>query len=157
MVHQKSLLYGIPIVRDRLIPYHRVDPTAAREMFIRHALIDGDWTRTHKFLEHNSLLLSEAAEVEEKLRRRGIVVDEDTLFDFYDVKLPDSVTTANNFDSWWKKQQQLDPGYLHFDPSKLSNVMVTRVDAVRCVVQIRAWNRLRRRYHRNSPASTGQR
>ncbi|MDK8243783.1 ATP-dependent RNA helicase HrpA [Corynebacterium sp. UMB10321] len=119
MVHQKSLLYGIPIVRDRLIPYHRVDPTAAREMFIRHALIDGDWTRTHKFLEHNSLLLSEAAEVEEKLRRRGIVVDEDTLFDFYDVKLPDSVTTANNFDSWWKKQQQLDPGYLHFDPSKL--------------------------------------
>ncbi|OIR45510.1 ATP-dependent RNA helicase HrpA [Corynebacterium sp. NML130628] len=119
MVHQKSLLYGVPIVRDRVVSYHHVDPIAAREMFIRHALIEGDWTRTHKFLEHNDSLLNQAAEVEEKLRRRGIVVDEDSLFEFYDAKLPDSVTTAINFDSWWKKQRREDPEYLHFDPKKL--------------------------------------
>lgn len=119
MVHQKSLLYGIPIIRDRLVSYHHVDPAAAREMFIRHALIEGDWTRTHRFLEHNDSLLSEAAEVEEKLRRRGIVVDEDTLYEFYDTKLPSSVTTAISFDNWWKKQRRDDPEYLHFDPNKL--------------------------------------
>lgn len=119
MVHQKSLLYGVPIVRDRLVSYHHVDPAAAREMFIRHALIEGDWTRTHKFLELNGLLLDQAAEVEEKLRRRGIVVDEDTLYEFYDAKLPDSVTTAITFDSWWKKQRRKDPEYLNFDPKKL--------------------------------------
>ncbi|WP_288831493.1 ATP-dependent RNA helicase HrpA [uncultured Corynebacterium sp.] len=119
MVHQKSMLYGVPIVRDRLVPYHRVDAEAARSMFIRHALIEGDWNRHHTFIEHNEALLAEAAEVEEKLRRRGLVVDEDTLFDFYDSKLPASVTTARHFDSWWKKKRHEDPSYLDFDPASL--------------------------------------
>lgn len=119
MVHQKSMLYGVTIVRDRLVPYHRVDPAAARTMFIRHALLEGDWNRHHKFIDHNEALLAEAAEVEEKVRRRGLVVDEDTLFDFYDARLPDNVTTARHFDSWWKKQRAKDKHYLDFDPNAL--------------------------------------
>ena len=119
MVHQKSLLYGVPIVLDRLVPYHRVDPEAARSMFIRHALIEGDWNRHHTFIEHNEALLEQASEVEEKLRRRGLVVDEDTLFDFYDERLPSNVTTARHFDSWWKKKRHENPAYLDFDPEKL--------------------------------------
>ena len=119
MVHQKSMLYGVPIVRDRLVPYHRVDAEAARSMFIRHALIEGDWNRHHAFLEYNEALLSEAGEVEEKLRRRGLVVDEDTLYDFYDAKLPADITTARHFDSWWKKKFHDDPTYLEFDPASL--------------------------------------
>ncbi|PLA28457.1 ATP-dependent RNA helicase HrpA [Corynebacterium coyleae] len=119
MVHEKSMLYGVTIVRDRLVPYHRVDPAAARTMFIRHALLEGDWNRHHKFIDHNEALLAEAAEVEEKVRRRGLVVDEDTLFDFYDARLPDNITTARHFDSWWKKQRAKDKHYLDFDPNAL--------------------------------------
>ncbi|MDK7181645.1 DUF3418 domain-containing protein, partial [Corynebacterium riegelii] len=84
--------YGVTIVRDRLVPYLRVDPAGARNMFIRHALIGGDWNRHHLFIEHNEAMLADAAEVEEKGRRRGLVVDEDTLFEFYDSKLPADVT-----------------------------------------------------------------
>lgn len=119
MVHQKSMLYGVAIVRDRLVPYHRVDPEAARAMFIRHALLAGEWNRHHRFIEHNDALLDEATEVEDKVRRRGLVVDEDALFDFYDAKLPESVTTARHFDSWWKKQRRTDAHFLDFDPDAL--------------------------------------
>lgn len=119
MVHEKSMLYGVTIVRDRLVPYHRVDPEGARNMFIRHALLEGDWNRHHTFIDHNEALLAEASKVEEKVRRRGLVVDEDTLFDFYDSRLPESVTTARHFDSWWKKQRANDKHYLDFDPAAL--------------------------------------
>ena len=119
MVHEKTMLYGVTIVRDRLVPYHRVDPAGARNMFIRHALIGGDWNRHHMFIEHNEAMLADAAEVEEKVRRRGLVVDEDTLFEFYDSKLPADVTTARHFDSWWKKQRSKDKHYLDFDPERL--------------------------------------
>ncbi|AWB84161.1 ATP-dependent RNA helicase HrpA [Corynebacterium liangguodongii] len=124
MVHQTSLLYGLPIVRDRLVPYHHVDAEAARSMFIRHALIAGDWNRHHTFIEHNDKALAEAAEVEEKVRRRGLVVDEDTLFDFYDSKLPATVTTARHFDSWWKKKRREDQHFLDFDPASLIDATV---------------------------------
>lgn len=119
MVHQKSMLYGVTIVRDRLVPYHRVDAEGARNMFIRHALLEGDWNRHHHFIDHNEALLAEAAEVEEKVRRRGLVVDEDTLFEFYDSRLPQSVTTARHFDSWWKKKRAENKHYLDFDPAAL--------------------------------------
>ena len=119
MVHQKSMLYGVTIVRDRLVPYHRVDAEGARNMFIRHALLEGDWNRHHHFIDHNEALLAEAAEVEEKVRRRGLMVDEDTLFEFYDSRLPKTVTTARHFDSWWKKKRAEDKHYLDFDPAAL--------------------------------------
>ena len=119
MAHQKSLLYGVTIIADRLVPYHRVDPEAARDMFIRHALIEGDWTTHHTFFHTNVDKLEAAAEIEEKARRRGIVVDEDTLFDFYDERLPAHVTTARHFDSWWKKTRQQEPDLLDFDPEAL--------------------------------------
>ena len=119
MVHQKSMLYGVTVVADRLVPYHRVDAEAARALFIRHALIDGEWNAHHTFLKHNAQLLDEAAAVEDKVRRRGLVVDEDTLFDFYDERLPDNIGTGRHFDAWWKKKRHEDPGFLDFDPEKL--------------------------------------
>lgn len=119
MVHQKSMLYGVTIVADRLIPYHRVDREAARDMFIRHGLIGGEWNTHHKFLKHNQQMLEEASAVEDKVRRRGLVVDEDTLFEFYDARLPDNAVTGRHFDSWWKKKRHNTPDFLDFDPEKL--------------------------------------
>ncbi|SER44157.1 ATP-dependent RNA helicase HrpA [Corynebacterium cystitidis] len=119
MVHQKSMLYGVTIVADKLIPYHRVDKEAARDLFIRHGLIAGQWNTHHRFLEHNQQMLDEASAVEDKLRRRGLVVDEDTLFEFYNARLPDNAVTGRHFDSWWKKKRQTQPDFLDFDPDAL--------------------------------------
>lgn len=119
IAHQKSTLYGVPIVADRTVPYHRVDPTAARDMFIRNALIVGDWNTHHAFFKTNAQALDDAAAYEEKARRRGLIVDEDTLFDFYDQRIPAKVTTGRYFDSWWKKERRRNPDLLDFDPEKL--------------------------------------
>ena len=119
IAHQKSTLYGVPIVADRTVPYHRVDPTAARDMFIRNALIAGDWNTHHAFFKANAQALDDAAAYEEKARRRGLIVDEDTLFDFYDQRIPANVTTGRHFDSWWKKERRRNPELLDFDPAKL--------------------------------------
>ncbi|MCG7455175.1 ATP-dependent RNA helicase HrpA [Corynebacterium tuberculostearicum] len=119
IAHQKSTLYGVPIVADRTVPYHRVDPTAARDMFIRNALIAGDWNTHHAFFKANAQALDDAAAYEEKARRRGLIVDEDTLFDFYDQRIPEKVTTGRHFDSWWKKERRRTPDLLDFDPAKL--------------------------------------
>ena len=119
IAHQKSTLYGVPIVADRTVPYHRVDPTAARDMFIRNALIAGDWNTHHAFFKANAQALDDAAAYEEKARRRGLIVDEDTLFDFYDQRIPAKVTTGRHFDSWWKRVRRRTPDLLDFDPAKL--------------------------------------
>ena len=119
IAHQKSTLYGVPIVADRTVPYHRVDPSAARDMFIRNALIAGDWNTHHAFFKANAQALDDAAAYEEKARRRGLIVDEDTLFDFYDQRIPAKVTTGRHFDSWWKKERRHTPDLLDFDPAKL--------------------------------------
>lgn len=119
MAHQKSTLYGVTVIADRHVPYHRVDPEAARDMFIRHALIEGDWDTHHEFFKRNTQRLDDAVEFEEKARRRGLVVDEETLFDFYDRKLPDQITTSRNFDQWWKSYRRDHPDFLDFDPETL--------------------------------------
>lgn len=119
MVREKGTLYGVPLYADRPVPYHRVDPEAARAMFIRHALIEGDWHTRHHFFHDNAAKLAQAAEVEDKARRRGLVADEDALFDFYDQRLPDSITTGAHFDSWWKKKRRDNPRHLDFSPEAL--------------------------------------
>ena len=119
IAHQKSTLYGVPIVADRTVPYHRVDRAAARDLFIRNALIAGDWNPHHAFFKANAQALDDAAAYEEKARRRGLIVDEDTLFDFYDQRIPAKVTTGRHFDSWWKKERRRTPDLLDFDPAKL--------------------------------------
>lgn len=114
-VHQRSTLYGVPIIEDRLVPYHTVDPRAAREMFIRHALVEGDWTTHHAFFQRNVRTLEDAFEIEDRLRRRGIVANEDMLYQFYDDRVPASVTNGAAFDHWWKKTQRKKPTLLDLD------------------------------------------
>lgn len=119
MAYQRSTLFGLPVVTDRLVPYHRIDPREAREIFIRNALVEGDWSTRHTFFHNNREKLTSAGELEEKARRRGLLIDDDTLYAFYDARIPDSVTTGHHFDSWWKKTGPRDPGLLEFDPDKL--------------------------------------
>ena len=116
---EKVTLYGVPLVVDRKVPYGRIDPAAARELFIRHALVEGDWQTSHRFFAENRRLLAEAEEVEHRARRRGLVASEDELFAFYDARIPADVVSAQHFDTWWKQARRADPGLLTFTASDL--------------------------------------
>lgn len=121
MARERVTLYGVPLVADRLVQYGRIDPALARELFIRHALVERDWDSRHRFLAENARLLEEAEELEHRARRRDIVVDEQTLFDFYDARVGDDVVSGQHFDQWWKRARQKRPDLLTFDPDMLTN------------------------------------
>ncbi|MFC4535029.1 ATP-dependent RNA helicase HrpA [Sphaerisporangium dianthi] len=121
MAYEKVTLYGVPIVVDRKINYGKIDPDLSRELFIRHGLVEGDWETHHRFLKENRRLLSEVEELENRARRRDIMVDDETLFDFYDRRVPDTVVSAAHFDSWWKRKRQDEPDLLTFSADMLIN------------------------------------
>ena len=126
---EKVTLYGLPLVADRKVSYGRIDPAAARELFIRHALVEGDWQTSHRFFAENRRLLAEAEEVEHRARRRGLVAGEDELFTFYDARIPADVASAQHFDTWWKQARRADPGLLTFKASDLLSDAAARVSA----------------------------
>ncbi|MFI9554494.1 ATP-dependent RNA helicase HrpA [Nonomuraea endophytica] len=116
---EKVTLYGVPLVVGRKVNYGRIDPELSRELFIRHALVDGDWDSHHAFLRENRKLLGEVEELEARARRRDIMVDDEALFDFYDQRVPADVVSARHFDSWWKTVS--DKSVLTFTPEMLVN------------------------------------
>ncbi|MFI7408056.1 ATP-dependent RNA helicase HrpA [Streptomyces sp. NPDC049627] len=131
MAYEKVTLYGVPIVAQRKVNYGRIDPEASRELFIRNALVEGDWRTHHKFFADNRKLLSEVEELEHRARRRDIVVDDETLFDFYDQKVPAHVVSGAHFDSWWKRKRHEQPDFLDFEREMLireSAEAVTKAD-----------------------------
>ncbi len=129
LAHERVTLYGVPLVADRLVSYGRIDPALARELFIRHALVYGEWHTRHKFFAGNRALLEEVEELEHRARRRDIMVDEHTLFDFYDARVGADVVSGAHFDSWWKRTRQERPDLLTFDPEMLVNETASSVTA----------------------------
>ncbi|WP_225755700.1 DUF3418 domain-containing protein [Actinotalea sp. Marseille-Q4924] len=111
---EKVLLYGVPIVARRKVLFAKVDPEHARELFIRHALVQGEWTTHHRFFRDNQVTMAEAEQLEHRARRRGLVVDDDVLFAFYDERVPADVVSARHFDQWWKTAQREQPDLLTF-------------------------------------------
>ncbi|MER7923848.1 ATP-dependent RNA helicase HrpA [Streptomyces sp. NPDC096057] len=124
MAFEKVTLYGVPIIAQRKVNYGRIDPEASRELFIRNALVEGDWRTHHKFFADNRRLLTEVEELEHRARRRDILVDDETLYDFYDQRVPEHVVSGAHFDSWWKKkrtEEGREPELLDFERSMLIN------------------------------------
>ncbi|MFB9367135.1 ATP-dependent RNA helicase HrpA [Kitasatospora sp. NPDC001664] len=121
LAYEKVTLYGMPIVAQRKINYGRIDPELCRELFIRNALVEGDWETHHRFWGENRKLLSEVEELENRARRRDIMVDDQTLFDFYDARLPEEIVSTRHFDAWWKKARHDQPDLLNFEKSMLIN------------------------------------
>ena len=119
MAYEKVTLYGVPVVPQRSINYGRIDPVLSREMFIRHALVEGDWRTHHKFFARNQALLAEVEELENRVRRRGLRVDDETLFEFYDQRVGKDVVSERHFDKWWKHARHENPTLLDFDPDAL--------------------------------------
>jgi ATP-dependent helicase HrpA len=123
LAYERVTLYGIPIVTRRLVNYGRVEPAVARELFIRHALVEGDWETHHPFYAQNRRLLAELEALEHRARRRDIVVDEEVLFDWYDQRIGADVVSVRHFDSWFKKHRP----DLVFDRSTLINATAREV------------------------------
>ena len=121
VAYAKGTLFGLTIYADRPVQYARVDVAAARELFIQSALVEGQWHTQHKFYLRNQRALAEVEELEARLRRRDLRVDDSVLFAFYDARIPAHVTDVRSFDKWWKQARLEDDNYLDFNPEKLIN------------------------------------
>ncbi|WP_431772162.1 ATP-dependent RNA helicase HrpA [Streptomyces cucumeris] len=124
MAYERVTLYGVPIVAQRKVNYGRIDPETCRDLFIRNALVEGDWRTHHQFFQDNRKLLGEVEELEHRARRRDILVDDETLFDFYEQRIPEHVVSGAHFDSWWKhkcREGGAAPELLNFEKSMLIN------------------------------------
>lgn len=127
MAYEKVALYGVPIVSNRPVNYGAIDPAISREIFIRSAMVEGEWVNNYKFFKENNRLIKEVEDLEHKSRRRDILVDEQVLFDFYDQRVGTEVVSSRHFDSWWKKASKANPELLNFEKSFLINEGANKV------------------------------
>nr|MBA3529275.1 DUF3418 domain-containing protein [Propionibacteriaceae bacterium] len=128
MAHEQVSLYGIPIIAGRLVSYGKINPVEAREIFLRSALVEGKWRTRHQFLFGNAEIRAEAEELEERTRRRDLLVDDQVIYDFYDARVPADVTSAAHFDSWWKKARLENPGLLTMTMDDLMSTDAAQID-----------------------------
>jgi len=110
--YERVTLYGLPIVEKRRVNYGPIDPTLSRELFIRHALVEGDFQTRAAFFAHNRQLVAEVEELEAKARKRDILVDEQVLFDFYDARLPPGIYSGKSFEKWREEAERDAPKLL---------------------------------------------
>jgi ATP-dependent helicase HrpA len=111
---ERATLYGLPVVAGRKVAYGTIDPELSRSLFIRRALVEGDWDTRHAFFAANRALLEEVEELEARARRRDILVDDQALYDFYDARVPADVVSGAHFDRWWRDERRRDPDRLTF-------------------------------------------
>jgi len=112
IAYEKVTLYGLPIVPKRRIQYARIDPAHSRELFIRHALVEGEWESPQAFDRANRALRAELAELEERTRRRDILYDDEAVYEFYDRRIPAEVVSQRSFEGWWRKARRETPELL---------------------------------------------
>jgi ATP-dependent helicase HrpA len=112
-------LYGLPIVAKRRCHFGAIDPILSNEIFIRDALVQGDWHCRAHFFKHNLELIQSIELLEQKSRRRDVLVDEDVLFDFYKQRIPDHVVNGVGFETWRKHIEKTIPKHLFLDRESL--------------------------------------
>jgi ATP-dependent helicase HrpA len=116
---ERVTLYGVPLVVGRKVGYHGIDPQLSRELFIRHALVEGDWDTRQQFFQANRQLVADLADLENRARRRDLLIDDETVFAFYDQRIPESVVSGRHFDAWWKKARKRQPELLTLTADQL--------------------------------------
>ncbi|WIB63067.1 ATP-dependent RNA helicase HrpA [Curtobacterium sp. MCBD17_040] len=112
VAYERVTLFGVPIVARRRVQYARIDPVHARELFIRHALVEGEWDSPQAFDRANRRLRKELEQLEERTRRRDILLDDERVFDFYDARVPADVATTRGFEGWWRRERRDRPDLL---------------------------------------------
>ncbi|MBI1377849.1 MAG: ATP-dependent RNA helicase HrpA [Frankiales bacterium] len=111
---ERVTLLGVPLVAARQVQFSRIDPALCRDLFIRHALVGGEWRSHHAFVRDNARLVGEVADLEDRVRRRDLLADDETLVDFFDARVPRDVTDVRSFDRWWKTARRDDPQLLTY-------------------------------------------
>ena len=112
---EQVTLFGLPIVARRRVHYGPIAPQESRELFIRRALVEGEFQTKGEFFTHNRALIEEVEALEDRARRRDILVDEETLFAFYDERIPTDIVNGKGFEHWRKQAERQDPALLKFD------------------------------------------
>lgn len=107
-------LYGLIIVQGRQVQYGTIDPKLCRELMIREGLVAGNIHSRHAFLKHNQALLEEVEELEDKTRRRDLLVEPEALEAFYQARIPENIINQRQFDHWWQEKMKQDPEFLNF-------------------------------------------
>ncbi len=125
---ERVSLYGLDIASGRRVHYGPIEPKASRELFIHHALVEGEWRTKAPFFEHNQQLVAEVEKVESKVRKRDVLVDVQQRFAFYDQRLPANVYSGATFDKWWKEAQRTKPRSLHMTREDLVQVERSAAD-----------------------------
>ncbi|MGB1140143.1 MAG: ATP-dependent RNA helicase HrpA [Halioglobus sp.] len=104
LAYERVTLYGLTIADKRTVNYGQVEPVESRELFIREALVAGNYRRHPPFLKHNQRLVRDVEALEARVRRRDILVDEDALYAFYDARVPAEINSANHLEAWLKRE-----------------------------------------------------
>ena len=111
---EQVTLYGLPIVQSRTVQYGRIDAAAARELFIRRALVESDWDQRHAFMSENERRVEEVEAMEARARRRDLLASEAKRAAFFDERIPQDVVSGRHFDRWWKQTRQTQPTLLDY-------------------------------------------
>ncbi len=116
---ERATLYGLVIYNGRRVNFGRVDPVAAREVFIREALVAGNWDTKLPFLTANEKLIARVQDLEHKARRQDVLVDEELIYAFYDQQLPADVCSGASCESWYREEVKKQPKLLLLSQDEL--------------------------------------
>ncbi|MBB1487080.1 ATP-dependent RNA helicase HrpA [Oceanospirillum sediminis] len=116
---EKVTLYGLPIVPNRRVHYGPIDSVISRDIFIRSGLVEGGYYSKAPFYQHNQQAVAEVEQLESKVRRRDLLVDDETLFRFYDERIPEKIYNGSGFEKWRKTIEKTDKQYLFFSKEEL--------------------------------------
>lgn len=123
-------LYGLALSSDNIVMYGRFDAATARDLFIRHALVAGEWETHHAFAHRNEARIDDVLEMEARERRADLLVTDDAIAAFFDARIPEDITSVRHFDNWWKREREDTPHLLDLTSDDLIQPEADPVDEV---------------------------
>jgi ATP-dependent helicase HrpA len=112
VAYERVMLFGVPIVTNRRMQYSRIDVAYCRDLFIRHALVEGDWDSVQKFDRANRSLIKQLEALADRARKPQFAPDEHDIYRFYDQRIPAEVFSTRTFEGWWRKARNESPNLL---------------------------------------------
>lgn len=106
---ERGTLYGLPVYQQRRVTYTKHDPKLSRELFIRQALVEGEFESRAAFFRHNQDLVKEIRDIENKSRRPDVLVDDELIYAYYDEHIAADVADQASFEAWLKEAQKRVP------------------------------------------------
>lgn len=128
MAYLTRSIYGLPIVQKRLVQYQDIDPKLCHELMIRDGFVEGNIDCNHRFYKHNLSLIDDVEYLEDKVRRRDLLVDASSLEQFYAERIPSDICNIRDFDKWWRTKAKEDPHFLDFSYDTISRTDIMSIE-----------------------------